>query len=365
MPNTYDQKYIDNGCLKEIKKKYYKDPRYPNIPQGEKEKMLILIRSRLSSQIFSSSGKLDGAEHHARSLVNLEKINSAEVLESSQYVILRWLWGCIKKDLNRISEMFLYYKVLIPQGNEQKQLQEEYLDMISDAAKVLIKRVVENLDEYDATYISDNELKELTESYCEDQRFPTISHEEKQRILKRLRHRVAVVTHESADGSDDEKNIAQRLLNLESIDEIPVLSHLHSHLCWLWHCLKQDFDRIAEVFEYDNIVIPKDEANANLRNQYLEFIANATKTLIQKTALSSNELNQYEVTATSGSNHHKSILKKTAKSSIDDEDGEKEATQHVTWQVPTTQPNDLQPTKKQKFTDDTATEDGTDSPTLS
>lgn len=362
MPVNTEHRYIDNKCLKEIKKKYCKDKRYPNISPEQKEKILIRIRYRLSNEIFTSSGKLDGAEHYARSLVNLENVASAEAIGVARSGT-KWLWSCIKKDLEEISEIFLYYKVLIPQGNEQKELQEEYLDMISDAAKVLIKRVVENLNEYDATYISDNELKEITQSYCKNLNFSAISNDEKQRIFKRLRHRVAVIIHKS---SDEAKDMAQWLLNLENIDEIPVLVDLYSDLCWLQHCLKQDFDRITEVFEYDNIFIPKDETNTNLRNQYLALIADATKTLIRKTALSFDELNQYDVTATSDNSQHKSILKKPEKSKIDNkEDGGEKAAQHITWQLPTSQPDDLQSTKKRKFTDDAATEHSTDSPTMS
>ena len=358
MPGNFELRYIDNRCLKEIKKQYDKDKRYPNIPLEEKKRILILVRWQLSHEIVGSSGKLDGTEHYARNLLNLEKIDSAKMLEGSENIILRWLWDCIKKDISRIFRIFLQEQVFIPQGDESSALQEEYLDMISDVTKVLIKKVVENLDELDASYISDTELSEIVKRYDGDPRFPTISSDEKQLILKRLRHRVATVLHKYSDEIAGDKKIAKWLLDLETMDKIQCGTKGYVHICWLLSCVKKELSEIEEVFKYDTISIPHEENQVSLRNEYLELIADAAKALIKETALSFDELNQYDVTVTSdNAPQHKSILKRPESLTHDDNSSRQGETKHVAWQSDPTQSSDAQPTKKQRFTDNDSVEE--------
>jgi hypothetical protein len=355
MPGHFEERYIYNRCLKELKKQYDKDKRYPNIPLEEKKRILILIRWQLSHEIVGSSSKLDGTVHYARSLVNLEKIDSVTMLEGSENIILRWLWSCIKKDIDKISRILLQEQIFIPQGDEQKALQEEYLGMISDVTKVLIKRVVENLD---ASYISDTELNEIVKRYSDDPRFPTISSDEKQLILKRLRHRVATVLHKYSDEVAGEKKIAKWLLDLETMDKIQCGTKGYVHICWLLSCVKKELSKIEEVFKYDAISIPHDENQVSLRNEYLELIADAAKALIKETALSFDELNQYDVTVTSDNvPQHKSILKRPESLTHDDNSSRQGETKHIVWQLDPIQSTDAQPTKKQRFADNASVEE--------
>lgn len=139
MPKVNDERYINNMYLNAIIEQYHKESRFSNIPLEDKRRILERIRHRLSHVIYMDD-RIDGEKLTSQALLNLEKINNVP-LSSLHDLDISFLYACIIKNLERIAPIFSYYKVSIPQDGNHPTLTQEYLEMISDVTKYLIKEV--------------------------------------------------------------------------------------------------------------------------------------------------------------------------------------------------------------------------------
>lgn len=139
MPRVNDERYINNTYLASISESYENDTRFANIPLEDKERILERIRYRVSQVIYTDE-RGDGEKLMSQDLLNLEKFPGIPLSAISDLGI-SFLYGCMYKKLERISPIFLYSGVRIPQDDSSPELTNEYLEMIADVTKYLIKEI--------------------------------------------------------------------------------------------------------------------------------------------------------------------------------------------------------------------------------